>query len=101
MMEKSKFYKLEEKYWDELDKAGIFIWDGECWSFGQERLDTLIQYEKMITNVRFAVHRFFNEPSFTNSVSQMLTDLAECYEALGKVKDIVTQNNGELRSEKQ
>ena len=90
MMEKSKFYKLEEKYWDELDKAGIFVWDGEGWTFGQSRLERLLQYEKMITNVRFEVRQFFNEPSFTNSISQMLTDLAECYEALGKVKDIVT-----------
>uniref|UniRef100_A0A6M3X4D9 Uncharacterized protein n=1 Tax=viral metagenome TaxID=1070528 RepID=A0A6M3X4D9_9ZZZZ len=32
---------LEQKYWDELDKAGILIHNGETWIFNQSKLDEL------------------------------------------------------------
>lgn len=83
-------FQLEQKYWDELDKAKILTYDGETWLFNRPRLEKLLENEKTLDEVRHIVSKFFREPSNTNTVSQILNDLAECYEALGKVKEAVS-----------
>lgn len=83
-------FPLEQKYWDKLDKAEIFTHDGETWLFNKSRLEKLLENEKTLDEVRHIVSKFFREPSNTNTVSQILNDLAECYDALGKVKDTVS-----------
>jgi len=83
-------FSLEQEYWDELDKAEIFTHDGETWLFNKPRLEKLLENEKTLDEVRYIVSKFFREPSNTNTVWQILNDLAECYEALGKVKEAVS-----------